>query len=158
MESIKIKCTYCNGTGLYAGMAERDGAAVICSKCKGTGCVVFCYTPFMGREKREDVTRVYKKGTNYTLSPKKIDFKGIGIVDLTKEGVSYEEWLDGKEPDHIHQLGCPMLVDQSACHNKEGFIEKCDELNGGWLDLIPTCSCKDKAACWERFDETVDKV
>ena len=31
------KCKSCKGTGLYVGLAERDGAAVVCHTCKGTG-------------------------------------------------------------------------------------------------------------------------
>lgn len=34
---IECECNACKGTGLYVGMAERDGAAVVCYTCKGTG-------------------------------------------------------------------------------------------------------------------------
>lgn len=34
--TIIIECQACKGTGLYKGMAERDGAAVVCSHCHGT--------------------------------------------------------------------------------------------------------------------------
>lgn len=27
---IKQECSACNGTGLYVGFAEKDGAAVVC--------------------------------------------------------------------------------------------------------------------------------
>ena len=30
-----VECTSCSGTGLYQGMAERDGTAVICYQCDG---------------------------------------------------------------------------------------------------------------------------
>ena len=31
------ECESCKGTGLYVGMAEREGSAVVCHTCKGTG-------------------------------------------------------------------------------------------------------------------------
>lgn len=153
MKTVKAECSSCSGTGLYAGMAERDGAAVVCFQCKGTGRKDITYTPFTARKRRTGITRVYKKGTSYVIAPKVIDFEGIGKIDLSKEGVTYEEWLSGVNPKHIRQLGCPMMTDQSACHGVDGFTDVCNKLNGGWLSIIPTCKCENKSACWERFDE-----
>ncbi|GAH55007.1 unnamed protein product, partial [marine sediment metagenome] len=31
------ECNDCKGTGLYTGMAEGDGFAVVCHACNGTG-------------------------------------------------------------------------------------------------------------------------
>ena len=44
--TIVIECQACGGTGLYKGMAERDGAAVVCSCCNGTGKTEFTYNEF----------------------------------------------------------------------------------------------------------------
>ena len=42
------KCKSCKGTGVYQGLAEKNGSGVVCYKCKGTGChhVTFEYEDF----------------------------------------------------------------------------------------------------------------
>lgn len=70
--------------------------------------------------------------------------------------MSYDDFLKGKRPEHIKQLACPMLADQGACDRIPGFIDKCNELNGGtlWGRLISQCrNQKNKFDCWRRFDE-----
>lgn len=152
---LKIVCKSCGGTGIYVGMGERDGAGVICHTCDGTGCqnYTFEYTPFKKRKKREDVKRVFLGGYDYCLRTKPITLNNGIFIDFSKEGVSYKEFLDGKIPKHIKQLACPMRADQSACHKIKGFTDKCSKLNGGWVSYIPDCKCKDKKACWERFEK-----
>ena len=51
------KCKSCKGTGIYVGMAERDGAGIVCHTCKGTGChhVKFEYEDFEGKIVRKDI-------------------------------------------------------------------------------------------------------
>jgi len=127
-----IECPACEGTGVYSGVAERKNTAVICNRCDGTGKYhyVFTYNKFTGRKEKHDIDRVYLKNYGYVLSTGKINFDGIGEIDMNKEGVSYQEFLDGKRPEHIRKFGCPMLIDQSACHKIKGFIDKCCDLNG----------------------------
>ena len=151
---MDIECQSCNGTGVYVGMGERDGAAVVCRRCSGTGKFKysFTYKDFTGLKKREDVTRVYLDGYGYCLAPKKIDFDKVGWVDLTKEGVSYEEFLEGKRPEHIRTFGCPMLCDQGACHRLEGFQDKagCDCLG---MRIVNCPKYSNRSRCWDIFDE-----
>lgn len=71
---------------------------------------------------------------------------------MDKEGVSYDDFLNGKMPNHIKQLGCPMLADQGKCHEINGFTDRCNIINGGWLSYIPDCKCKNKMECWELFE------
>ena len=52
MKSIKIECKACNGTGLYVGMAERDGVAVQCHNCNGNGWVIYEYNEFTERAEK----------------------------------------------------------------------------------------------------------
>lgn len=156
---LYIECRSCNGTGVYIGMAERDGAAVVCRTCKGAGKEHFVleYTEFTGRKLREDVKRVYLSGHGYVIAPRQLDVDGIGRVDLGAEGVSYDEFLSGKLPTHIKALGCPMMADQLACHAVKGFTDKCHYLNGGWLSYIPRCANRaNMAECWGRFEEARD--
>ncbi len=149
---LDIECQACGGTGIYAGMGERDGAGVVCNRCDGTGeyHYTFEYKEFEGIIKRDNVTRVYKSSYGYCFAPKKIDFARIGEIDLTQEGVSYAEFLEGKCPQHIREMACPMLADQSACHSMSGFTDMC---NCTGLLITECPQYKDKATCWERFDK-----
>jgi hypothetical protein len=149
-----IECPSCRGTGLYQGMAEGEGIAVVCYKCKGSGAYhyVFEYTPFKERKIKEGIKRVYKKGTGYKMGLGMINFDRVGQIDMNKEGISYQEFLNGKMPEHITKLECPMLADQGACHDIPGFVSKCNELNGGWISYIPKCiHYSRKEECWKRF-------
>lgn len=126
---LTIECPDCKGTGVYSGMGEGDGIAVVCYKCKGTGAYKYSYlyNDFTGRKEKEGIKRVYLKGYGYTLGLGKINFSnGIGEIDMDKEGVSYSEFLAGKLPTH--------------------------RLNGGWCSYLPECKNKhNKDQCWERF-------
>ena len=158
MIEVNMVCKSCKGTGLYVGIAEREGAAVVCNTCKGTGCAVMKYEPFVARKVRTDVTRVYKSSYGHVIAPdKKLKISNGTVIDMTKEGVSYTEFLYGIQPKDIEVFGCPMMIDQAACHRKEGFIDECHKLNGGWLNYIPDCSCDNKDACWERFHQGGEK-
>ena len=152
---LDIECQSCSGTGIYRGMGERDGAVVVCRTCNGTGCekYVFTYNDFKGRRKTKKVKRVFLSGYGYCIGTKPITLDNGIFVDFSKEGVSYKEFLQGKMPKHIKHMGCPMLADQGACHKIKGFTEVCNKINGGWLNYIPKCKCKDKMKCWERFEK-----
>ncbi len=152
---MQIECPNCGGTGLYQGMGEGNGAAVICHTCNGTAKKTFkySYNEFTGRKIRKGVHRVYLSGMGYKIATGKLNFaNGIGEIDMDKEGVSYAEFLNGKMPEHIKRLGCPMTADQGACHEIKGFVNKCEELNGGWIGRITSCKYQpNKLECWERF-------
>jgi len=152
---LKIECQSCKGTGIYVGFAEVNGAGVVCHTCKGTGCqdYNFKYTPFKKRLRRPVVDRVFISGYGYCVGTKPTTLDNGIFVDFSKEGVSYEEFSQGKMPKHIKQMACPMMADQSACHKIEGFTDKCNEINGGWGGHIPSCKCSDRMACWDRFEK-----
>jgi len=69
-----VECGECKGTGLYKGMAERDGAAVICVNCEGTGQVKIkeVFKEFVIKRLRKDVTRVYETSMGYGITDKDI--------------------------------------------------------------------------------------
>jgi len=152
---LKIECQSCGGTGVYRGMGERDGAAVVCYHCNGTGCEDFHfeYTDFVKRKVIKDVKRVFIKGYGYCVGTKPITLDNGVFVDFSKEGVSYEQFLKGEMPKHIKHMGCPMMADQSACHRIKGFDDYCNKMNGGYFSVISSCKCKDKIKCWERFEK-----
>lgn len=152
--NLEIECQSCDGTGVYVGMGERDGAAVVCYICEGTGCQKyhFTYVPFTKRKINEKAERVFIKGYGYCVGTKPITLSNGTFVDFSKEGVSYKEFLSGKMPKHIKHMGCPMMADRGACQNKKGFVAKCNKKNDGYLNHIPSCKYKDKVKCWERFE------
>lgn len=105
----QIVCQSCGGTGLYVGLAERDGAAVVCWKCKGTGCQFykFTYEDFVSRKRQEGVARVHKTGAGFCLTTKDTEVDGK-VIEFSKGGVSYDEWLEGNEPKPMKELYCPL--------------------------------------------------
>ena len=107
---IDIKCQSCNGTGLYVGMAERDGSAVICSTCKGTGKFhhKFSYEEFTEKNKRDDVKRVFKTSCGFMHTPNDAMVEGK-LIEFSKSGVSYKDWLKGDEPLPVKTLYCPKM-------------------------------------------------
>ena len=127
MKEIKmtIECPFCNGTGIYSGMAESKETAVICRKCNGTGAYKYqySYNEFIGKKEKKGIKRVYLDGMGYKIGLGKINFDKVGEIDMDKEGVSYAEFLGGKSPEHIKKLGCPMIADQGACHKIKGFVD-----------------------------------
>jgi len=141
-------CTSCKGSGVFVGLAERDGISVICTECTGTGCVSHRieYEPFRNRRTRTDVTRVLRSnpgiccGTNNSL--KLTDFGGM----------PYDDWLNGepfppKSEMRVHS--CPAWWFQCVDYSKKPRWAEC--LVGGFFS-----ACKhfaDKAGCWGRWDK-----
>ena len=93
------QCGACAGTGLYVGMGELDGAAVVCSKCDGTGRHerTHEYIEFSGQRERDDVRQVYRSNP------------GIGIApDIVPGGASYAEWCEN--PEIVNERGREIRV------------------------------------------------
>ena len=153
MIAVKAVCEACGGTGLYQGRAERDGAFVVCYRCKGTGCQTITYEPFEARKREPRCRRVYLSGGGYCITDKDVTTEEGIKLPFSEAGVTYEEWQAGKKPDHIRFLTCPMRMDQGACHRRKGFVDRCQEIHGGWFSDISTCRGQaQKDRCWERFD------
>lgn len=88
MENIKAECSACGGTGLYSGMCEPEGVAVVCLHCEGTGCEIIRYEPFEKRRGKRGITTVRRS-------------KGIFIATGTGPiggSISYEDFQNGKMP------------------------------------------------------------
>ena len=142
-ETLQIECRACAATGLYIGFAEREGAAVACRSCRGTGAEEIAFTPFTERRRRANVTRVYP--TNL----------GIVIAPRLGGGISYREWetdasglaAPGTE---LREYTCPtwwyQFVDPSL---KPDWAECGSAWGSGCTDCD---SFKTKERCWERFD------
>lgn len=60
---ISQECPDCHGTGLYSGMCEAKGDAVVCITCEGKGWIWHYYTPFTGRRKKTGIKKIrYSNG------------------------------------------------------------------------------------------------
>ena len=153
-KQLKIECTSCGGTGVFQGAGERDGAYLVCKSCKGTGCITYYYKEFTGRKTANDCKRVYTGSMGYVISDKDVITDGK-VLRFSTVGCTYAEWLNGETPKPIKFLGCPLLADQGACHKIKGFVDECNELNGGYIGSITNCKNKCNAdECWERFENS----
>lgn len=143
------QCKSCGGTGLYVGFAEKDGAAVVCHTCKGTGChhVKIEYDDFEKRERRKGVKRVYEVNPGICIGGSK------GGEHCLEDfgGMPYEDWLKGEgfpEGSENRRYTCPAWWYQSANY----------KLKPDWKECIGCGSfsgCKrfpEKLYCWQRWD------
>jgi len=140
-------CKTCNSTGLYVGIAEHNGAAVVCSTCKGTGSchVKIEWDDFVERKVRDDVARVYRTNPGIGLGV------GIGHTLESFGGLSYQEWKDGKEfilGTENRKSTCPAWWYQCADYKKKPDWKECNL--GGSFSNCSSFSSKDM--CWKRWD------
>lgn len=84
---LHVECSSCGGTGVYAGSAEQNGVAVVCSTCKGTGGVDKEFVLFASRQRREGVKTVALRNHGVVLAP-----------GLDQGEISYEAFLAGEMP------------------------------------------------------------
>lgn len=143
---LAIVCQSCDGTGLYVGVAERDGSAVVCYRCTGSGNYAyhFEYEPFVERRPApEGVTRVHV-GRGYVLSPKHPQCTGIPV----------SEYEPGMSVPADEQLYCPYL------YTHQGWCAKPEKWHPDYEPAAPVelgayiSDCKhwdDKADCWRLF-------
>jgi len=155
--NIEAKCELCDGTGLYVGMAERKGAAVICHTCNGTGKVnqKKIFKKFKSKSKRKDVKRVFSSACGYIISAEDVTTNEGITIEFSKCGCSYDEWLKGETPKPIEDLHCPYLHTGQSLQNQEHpqhsvYLELCSKhLNWG---NISDCKCyKNKHKCWKKY-------
>lgn len=140
------ECKRCKGTGLYVGVAEQDGAAVVCYTCNGTGCehIKTTYNEFKGRVGPPvKVKRVYQVNPGIVVGGEHLeDFGGIPVKD----------WMNGAEftlgtEDREHT--CPAWFYQCVSYAKRPDWYEC-----GVGVYFPNCPhFSNKAACWARWDE-----
>lgn len=150
-----VQCNSCNGTGLYVGVYERDGAAVVCYKCEGTGRTYIenNYDRFAGRRTRKNVKRVFEHAGGHVISADDVEVNGKAIP-FSKYGVSYEEWLDGAEPKPLECLHCPFIHTQQmlARDNPEGLYQTRCDVGLRYGSRIADCKfMAEKEKCWEIY-------
>ena len=141
------ECSKCGGNGLYVGMAERDGAAVVCRTCDGTGRVErrHEYYEFSGRREREDITQVYATSAGIVLAP-----------NVVFGGVSYSEWKE--RPESVYDRGVELR--QHVC--PKWWAQSVGKPGPAWKPCVQVnrfSDCwyfGDKSACWAAWDTVCD--
>lgn len=147
-QTIEIECKACIGTGLYCGIAERNGSAVICQQCDGTGRQEFKYKPFAGRNRRQNVNRVFKSSFGYVHSAE--DANGIKFSD---GGVAYNDWLNGDVPKPVKSLYCPFLWTwQQLKRESKLYSTRCENGTGLGCRISECKHWADKSQCWEIYE------
>lgn len=58
MDKVKEECSECHGTGLYSGMCEAKGEAVICCGCDGQGWRWHHFAKFEGRKLKRGIKTI----------------------------------------------------------------------------------------------------
>jgi len=147
------ECPSCKGTGLYAGIAEKDGFAVVCSTCKGTGKHHFehTYTEFTCRKTTQGIKQVLK--TNPGI--------GVGIGKTTEGeiltlesfgGMPYRDWAAGlpfPKGSEMRKYVCPAWWYQCTDYKQKPEWDEC--IGVGSFSKCKNFKTKEK--CWERFDK-----
>ncbi len=147
------KCQSCDGTGLYSGMGERDGAAVVCHTCSGTGRHHFKheYDEFIGRIKSPKVERVFEVNPGICIGTGRAEVRRYLLSDFG--GMDIEDWRKGKpfpRKSEMREFTCPAWWYQSADYKKKPRWKQCNENLGGSFS-----QCKhfrNKKECWMRWD------
>lgn len=144
------KCQACNGTGVYVGLAERNGAGIQCLRCKGSGCYKLRieWEPFTGKIKTYNIKRVYRANPGIVI--------GTGNAHNLEDfgGIPYDDWWGKPEfplgtEDRAHT--CPAWFYQAADYKLKPNWEECFNALGKTFSACPHFKCKEK--CWKRFDE-----
>lgn len=141
-------CAACKGSGLYMGMAERSGAAVVCHDCKGTGCrhVKIEYESFKERSVRIDVGRVFETNPGICIGAgEELTLRDFG-------GMDYPPWLAGNKfppKSENRKFTCPAWWYQSANYSKKPDWDEC-------IGIGSFSGCEhfnNKDQCWKRWDK-----
>lgn len=143
---IEIQCKSCKGTGLYVGMCERGGAAVVCVICEGTGQTTLEYDTFEGRKERDDISWVLEANPGIVIGEgKDLQFRDFG-------GMTYLAWKNGRFFNRgleMRNFTCPAWWFQAAASDKPPRWDECVGPGGSF----PNCDhFEQKEKCWRFFD------
>jgi len=155
MKEFKVDevCKSCGGTGLYQGMAEKDGAAVVCHTCNGTGCHTFShrYEEFIQRKEKQGIQRVYQTNPGFVIgSGKTKEGKEFSLKDFG--GIPYKEWVFGlpfPKGSEMRNYSCPAWWYQGVDSDKKPKWNEC--IGAGAFSSCKQFENKDK--CWNKWDK-----
>lgn len=148
----RAECRPCKGSGLYTGMAEHDGSAVVCHGCRGKGFVdeEITYRDFEGRKIRHGIRRVFRANPGIGIGRGKTKTgETFGLEDFG--GMKHQDWVDGKPfpaKSEMRRFTCPAWWFQSADYKKKPQWKTC---HFGAFSDCELFGQKDK--CWERYDK-----
>lgn len=141
------ECDACSGTGLYVGMAERDGFAVVCSKCRGTGRVKCSALLFTGRKDRLDVRVERVLEVNPGICVGRVPGGGMDSFG----GIGIEAWKAGRgfpRGSEMREHVCPAWWFQCANYRLKPEYPGC--IHAG---IFSKCiHFRTRAACWMQWD------
>lgn len=146
--TVETQCGSCNGTGLYSGMGERGGLAVVCRTCKGSAKSEVTYQPFTGRKPpRQGVTHVISSNPGVFLNAE----------IAASSAMTVHEWLSGKQftdkQTQFRSFQCPHQYTQNTVGaNIEGYVPAlhCAKNYVNTFTLCP--EYERKHLCWAEFD------
>lgn len=150
----ECQCDSCGGTGLYVGMAENNGAAVVCRDCDGTGKahVRHEFREFTKRKMKKGVKRVYETAAGYGISAEDVITEKGKTIHFSRFGVAYKDWLNGKKPVPIEELHCPYEHTNQRLQTKDVnglYKTRCSKYLGF---RISNCKCrKEMKKCWDIY-------
>lgn len=143
MLTIEVECADCGGTGIYSGMGEDDHTGVVCARCEGSGKSKITYKEFTGRKRKRKIKHVYRCNPGIK----------VGGPDPARfGGMPYKEWLEsGEFPPKAEnrECTCPAWWYQTEDYGRKPKWDECPGI--GAFSRCP--HFKNKASCWERFDE-----
>jgi len=153
-----VECDKCHGTGLYQGLAERDGAFVICYHCNGKGCIEFkgIFHKFFTRKKEKNCKRVYSKGCSYVITDTDVISADLNKnMPFSKYGCSYEDWLKGAKPIPLKFINCPYLETNQAVQTKDKndlYKTRCKNNTSLGTSITECKLFHEKEKCWEIYE------
>ena len=145
----KCRCEVCHGTGIYVGMAERDGSGIVCHSCKGSGYQekTITYHDFDGRIRRGDVLRVFQSNPGIAVGKS----KERGLTLRAFGGMPYKDWNSGKPfplGSEMREFTCPAWWYQGVDYEMKPDWDEC--LGCGAFSSCDNFSTKSE--CWKRWD------
>jgi hypothetical protein len=150
VQEIECACSDCKSTGLYVGMAEARGAAVVCNSCEGTGKKIkkIEWDDFKGRKELPNIKRVYATNPGIMIGEDKT--RDIHLEDFG--GMPYSDWLSGRPwapglEDRKHT--CPAWWYQSFNYKLKPTFPDCR----GVVAFSDCHSFATKNICWGRWDK-----
>jgi len=152
----KLVCTCCGGTGLYNAFIETGACAIICRNCKGTGCVetTLSFELFTGRKPLEGVTRVFAKSLGHRHYANDHEYEDGNVIEYSKGGCSYEEFLNGEKPKPVKDLYCPGEWVGGFNYSSKFYMEHCHPARNVTGSTNTCSNKKNKAQCWKIYEES----
>jgi len=150
------ECVKCGGTGLLETSGERNGAAVVCNICKGSGGqnVRIEYDEFQGKKENKKAKWVYERNPGVVVG-EGTDREGNKHKFSDFGGMSYSNWLSGisfSPGMENRKFTCPAWwYEYGADGLLSGKPNWRECLSTGTFSNCPHFVTKDK--CWERWDK-----